>query len=146
MSQGAPPWVSASWLIGAALRIGRTVPRGAMDDSLPTGRGVSEAVGEHGGGRACDEDRAPVSRRGYTGVARTSESPTRGTFRSFVAAFDGGTERDNVQYFLPFFPLSFLCFLPPLSGWHSDAPWSEAPQVEQVCLYLHDLLEQRPLL
>ena len=137
MSQGAPPWVSASWLIGAALRIG---------SSLPTGRGVSEAVEEHGGGRACDEDRAPVSRRGYTGVARTSESPVEGTFRSFVAFFDDGTERDNVQYFLPFFPLSFLLFLPPPLGWQFDAPWSEAPQFEQVCLYLQDLLEQRPLL
>ena len=107
---------------------------------------MSGAIDEQGGGRACDEDRPPVSRRGYTGVARTSESPVEGTFRYFVAFFEDSTERANVQYFLPFFPLSFLCFLPPLSGWHSDAPWSEAPQVEQVCLYLHDLLEQRPLL
>ena len=137
MSQGAPPWVSASWLIGAALRIG---------SSLPTGRGVSEAVDEQGGGRACDEDRPPVSRRGYTGVARTSESPVEGTFRYFVAFFDDSTERANVQYFLPFFPLSFLLFLPPPSGWQFEAPWSEAPQFEQVCLYLQDLLVQRPLL
>ena len=115
MSQGAPPWVSAAWRMGATWRIGRwdAVAFGA---TLPTGRGVSEGAEETEGGGACDADRAPVSREGCTGVARTSESPARGTFRFFVAVFDGGTERVNVQYFLPFFPLSFLCFLPPWLG------------------------------
>ena len=141
-SQGAPPWVSAfDGSIGGQEAASQSAPpwvsafdnsiggqeAASFDASIPTGRGVIDAAGAQPGESVCDVDRAPVSREGYTGVARTSESPAWGTLRSFVAVFttlegNARTERVNVQYFLPFLPLSFLLFLPPCLGWHSEAP------------------------
>ena len=105
-----PIGVSATWLITAAFcRSGATwLMRGT--ERLRLDCALVEAEG------ACVFARAPVSREGYTGVARVSESPAWNTLRSFVASFTtrgcvfnvSGGLTDPSQY-PPFFPFFFPC-------------------------------------
>ena len=63
MSQGAPPWVSAAWLMGATW-LKRGWEATFFGASFPTGRRVLEAAEAQEAESVSDADRAPVSARG----------------------------------------------------------------------------------
>ena len=131
--------------MGACLILGTISREGYIEPEIkPTGRGkVAEAAAEPEG--ECVISSTPVAREGYTGAARESESPARGTLRSseaslgkhrfFPARRKGGvaSHHDPFLFFEPLFLPPFLfCFDPPSAELpHSFAPCFGDKQIAQ---------------